>query len=724
MPDILEDLTDAQKEAVTHINGPVLVIAGPGSGKTRVITRRIAYLMYCGIRPWNILAITFTNKAASEMRSRVEALVGEKGAWLSTFHAYCARVLHEFADRVGYRKDFTIYDSDDSLKVVQEMLREMEVSKDRLHPRAAQSVISVAKGRLLSPEEFAAEASDPVSGIISKVYAGYDERLRAANAMDFDDLLMKAAFLLQRDADALEKLRQRHQFVSIDEFQDTSRSQYVIARMLTSEHRNICVTGDPDQSIYGWRGADITNILDFQKDFPEAKLVFLDRNYRSTSTILAAANNLVRSNVQRMERTLYTENPAGDKIRLVQCRDSREEGQAIAATAKTLLAGGHTPRQIAVFYRINALSREIEEAFVQEALPYQVVGGIEFYSRREVKDILAYLRVAANRDDRASIHRVINVPSRGIGGKSVELLDALARERRMTLFETLVSDEAKATLPPRTAAAVKSFTDIVSRITAAGEKGASAAVETAVEASGYRRMLEASGDKDDKDRIDNLQELTNAAAQYDQANDNNGMAGFLELTALAGDIDEWHDREDRIALMTMHAAKGLEFPAVILAGLDEGILPHSNSSTSTRELEEERRVFFVAMTRAKEKLYLFHSDERMVHGGWRYSMPSRFLREIPPELMQVEIPERIGQRAAHTARAERAPREKAQQEITSAAVGPGVPRPGTKVTHREFGDGVVKSVTPQGRWHKITVSFQGLGEKKLIFEMAGLEICH
>ncbi len=742
MPEILEGLTDAQREAVAHINGPLLVIAGPGSGKTRVITRRIAHLLYCGIRPWDILAITFTNKAAGEMRARVEALTSQKGLVLSTFHAFGARVLREFAERLGYKRDFTIYDADDSRRAIGESMKALEISKDVIQPKVVQSAISSFKEKFIAPEDVPADATDLGALLVRRIYAAYAERLAAANAMDFDDLLMKTALLLRTDAHALERLRGRHKFILVDEFQDTSRSQYIIARLLAEEHRNLCVTGDPDQSIYGWRGAEISNILDFERDFPETKTVFLDRNYRSTKVILAAANSVVEQNVERKPRELYTQNAEGEKILLCECSDSAEEAETICRKAAALIEGGAAAKDIAVFYRVNSLSRRIEEAFVRAGVPYQMVAGTEFYGRKEVKDVLAYLRLATNPADEASFARAIAVPSRGIGPKAIEQLKSLAAGRGETLVAAAQSEEVRAGFSTRAASGLRAFADAVASIASAGEGGARAAVETALGASGYRAMLEASRDKADKDRLENLAELVNAAAEYDEQVPDGLLPGFLERTVLAGDVDSWKDAEDKVTLMTMHAAKGLEFPSVIIAGLDEGILPHSRSREGQRELEEERRVFFVALTRAKERLFLFRADRRMVNGAWQYGVASRFLREIPAELLEYDggtQPLLTGSSYSRTAYAagpgaswrgrpeqERRAAASRESEVSSAtrvdsAAAAGLPGVGAKVRHAVFGVGVVRSVTASSVGHKAVVSFRMAGDKKVILEKAGLE---
>ncbi len=734
MTDILDGLTDSQRQAVTHINGPLIVIAGPGSGKTRVITRRIAFLLHSGIHPWNILAITFTNKAAAEMRERVDSLVTKKGVWVSTFHSFCARILRQFAERIGYTRDFTIYDSDDSRSAVSRVMKQLELPSDRFKPAAVRDAISSAKSRFQSPEDIAAQAEDTDDFFLSTVaaaYAAYTRVLKDANAMDFDDLLIEALGLLRTDADALEKLRHKHQFILVDEFQDTNIAQYEIVRMLAEEHRNLCATGDPDQSIYGWRGAEIRNILDFEKDFPEAKTLFLDRNYRSTQTIIQAADAVVAANRDRKERKLYTTNPAGEKIRLLACPDSKDEADAVADAVAAAIADGIPPRDVAVFYRINALSRQIEEALLEHAIPYQIVGGVEFYSRKEVKDVIAYLRVAANPADDTSFLRVINVPSRHIGAKSVAALVAAARAAGTSLAAAAASPEVRSKFAARAAAGLEAFSKVVAAVGKAAAEGTRHAVDAAIGESAYIEMLKASDDERAKDRLDNLFEFVSAAAQFDESADSPSLPAFLEQLALVSDVDNWHDREDRVTLMTIHAAKGLEFPLVFIVGLEESILPHERSSESPREIEEERRIFFVAMTRAKERICLSHASERMSYGSWKFNMPSRFIREIPAELLDVGLTLPGGRAHAPSRRKPAAPpsRRKAPSVPSLAApvsrprpANTNLPQKGTRVRHDIFGMGVIKSVTTQGKWHKATVEFALAGTKKLILEKATLEI--
>ncbi len=743
MSDILEGLTDAQRQAVTHINGPLLVVAGPGSGKTRVITRRIAYLVHCGIRPWDILAITFTNKAANEMRRRVDALVTEKGVWMSTFHAFCARHLRKFADRLGYERNFTIFDAADSRNAIARIMKDSPLPHENWKPASLQAAISRAKNHLLTPEDFAEQYAEQRGSeglrrqAVAKVYKAYQEGLRKANAMDFDDLLMQTTVLLKTDADVLAKLRKRHQFVLVDEFQDTSPTQYTITKLITEKHRNLCATGDPDQSIYGWRGADIANILDFESDYPDAKVVFLDRNYRSTQTIISAADSVVANNAGRKPRRLYTTNPEGGRIHLAKCSDSEVEAAEIARIVSSRLSEGDNAGDIAVFYRVNRLSRQIEEAFIKSGIPYEIIGGVAFYNRKEVKDVLAYVRVAANGADETSLLRIINTPHRFVGRKTIETLLGWARDSGLSLLDAVSSPEARAGVHARARKGLESLSNIIGAVRKAGLQGARAAIEKAISETGYVKMLKTLDDEKAAERLDNLKELINAAAQFDEGAEGNSLAGFLEQVALVSDIDTWQEERNRVTLMTMHAAKGLEFPVVIIAGLEEGILPHERSSESAAAVEEERRIFFVAMTRAKETLYITTSDRRRNFGGWQHSAPSRFLREIPADLVETTDvgagdATSFGFATGHPHAEAKPPQHRAGSAAPSrhphagtggqTTVPTAVPAAGMRVRHKMFGMGVVESVTPQGHWHKATINFARAGSRKVIIEKAPLEI--
>jgi len=723
MSDILSDLTEAQREAVTHINGPLLVIAGPGSGKTRVITRRIAYLIFCGIRPWNILAITFTNKAAGEMRRRVDDLVEERGVWISTFHSFCARQLRRWADRLGYGRDFTIFDSDDSRKLITQIIKDEELLKEDWQPASVQAAISSHKSQLNTADDVArlAESTGEArQSVMARIYRRYQAELRRANCMDFDDLLMQMVLLLRRDADAVQRLAAQHQFVLVDEFQDTNQSQYEIVRLLSQGHRNLCATGDPDQSIYGWRGAEIRNILNFESDFPDAKVVFLERNYRSTGTILEAADAVVARNLKRKKRRLYTTNPEGEKIHITAFEDGAREAQAAAERIAENIAAGVGPDEIAVFYRVNWLSRQFEEALIDNGIAYQIVGGVEFYNRREVKDVLSYLRAVINPADETSLLRAINTPPRGVGKRSVEALREWARARGAPLVEAVKSDEARAALRGSSRRGVEEFNAILGRIGEAVAEGPRAALAAAMEKSGYLDMLRASRREGDEERVDNLMELLDAAVEFQESNPQAGVSEFLDHAALVSDIDNWHEDEARVTLMTMHAAKGLEFDVVFITALEESILPHFRSSDSLDELEEERRLFFVAMTRARKRLYLSYADERLVFGEYQRNLPSRFMGEIPAELLQPSLDEEPDDRAGFTpvhpaARPAGRARPRRRKEAAVLA-------PGTEVRSDKFGLGVVEYVESQGRYHKAAVRFGQAGRKVLVLEKANLEV--
>ena len=722
MRDILSDLTEAQREAATHINGPLLVVAGPGSGKTRVITRRIAHLIFCGIKPWNILAITFTNKAAGEMRRRVDELVGKRGVWVSTFHSFCARQLRTWAESLGYQRDFTIFDGDDSRKLIAQIIKDAELPKDEWKGASVLSEISNLKANLSSAEDLAelAESTDgPRTALLARIYRRYQDHLRRSNCMDFDDLLMQMALLLQRDADAREKLRTRHQFVLVDEFQDTNHTQYEIARMLADGHRNLCATGDPDQSIYGWRGARIRNILDFESDFPDAKVVFLDRNYRSTGIIVTAADALVSRNLNRKKRKLYTTNPQGEKIGLHPAAEGADEARGVAERIAANVAEGASPMDIAVLYRVNWLSRQLEEALIQHRIPYQIIGGVEFYNRKEVKDVLGYLRVVVNPADDTSLRRVINMPPRRLGARSVEVLARWAAAKGVQLMEALSSPEARGELAGSSRTGVENFSKVLGKIKKALGDGPLAGVTAAVEESGYIDMLRASQRDGDEERIDNLTELVNAAAEFEETNPEGTLSDFLDRAALVSDIDNWQEEDAKVTLMTMHAAKGLEFPVVFVTGLEETVIPHSRSSNSLDELEEERRLFFVAMTRAERRLNLSYAEERMVFGEYQHNLPSRFLAEIPPEL--IESPALEQTLGAFAPVEQKAPPQRTAGNTMrrkDAAVLP----VGTRVRSAKFGLGVIESVESQGRWHKATVRFAKAGKRKLILEKAGLDV--
>ncbi|MCX7804804.1 MAG: UvrD-helicase domain-containing protein [Planctomycetota bacterium] len=636
---ILEGLNEQQKEAVCCLEGPLLVLAGPGTGKTRVITRRIANLMAHGVDPRRILGVTFTNKAAGEMRSRVQALVGGASPLLCTFHSFCARFLRIEGPNIGLSPDYTIYDEEDSANAMKNVAKAMGLDEKQFPARSLRRWISNLKNRGIGPD--GAPSHTFRDRIIQEVYAEYEKLLRRSQALDFDDLLLRAVRLLEENTAVRERYQDRYRYILVDEYQDTNACQYHLMKILGDRWRNVCATGDPDQSIYGWRGADIRNILNFEKDYPDAKVIRLEENYRSTGTILRCASSLIRHNRSRKEKDVWTRNPAGRKARLAVLADDSLEAYEVAATAEGWMRSGFRAGDIAVFYRTNAQSRPIEAALVESAIPYRIVGATMFYERKEIKDILAYLRLVANPSDEESLRRVINVPRRGLGEAVVKMLEDEARRKGIGLA-ALVFDRSAwpASLGGRRREALEGFADLISK---AREK-AGGKVETLVrhilDATGY---LESLDEREEADRIANVEELVNAAAQFDADNPDGGLTRYLEEVALLTGVDRWDPSEDRVTLMTLHMAKGLEFPAVIITGLEDGLLPlqripddRDDEDAERAALEEERRLFFVGITRAKRELVLMRAKARRRYGDYRTSMPSRFLDEIPRACLQID----------------------------------------------------------------------------------------
>src|SRR5579863_53632 len=639
--DFLEGLNPRQREAVEHSEGPLLVLAGAGSGKTRVITHRIAHLMTKFRVPgWAILAVTFTNKAAGEMRDRVRSLVatGPEGApTVATFHSFCVRLLRRDGAplgqlRRGFTPLFTIYDDDDQISMIKSIYKSLGLDDKFMQPRAALSRISHAKSHAQSPEEIARAATDPTATRFATVYERYEARLRDSNALDFDDLLLEAVNLLRHDDATRQRLNQRYEFVMVDEYQDTNRSQYDLMRLLSEQRHNICVVGDEDQSIYGWRGANIRNILDFERDFPGATIIRLEQNYRSTQTILEAASAVVANNTERIGKTLWTDSGAGEKITLYEAPDSENEALWIADTIEARLARNPQER-VAVLYRTNSQSRQIEEALRRYGRKYVVVGGFSFYQRAEVKDILAYLKALVSPQDSISLLRIINTPARGIGRTTIEQIEEYARAHQLSLWSALERMLAEHAFPGRAEAALTAFHRMVLELSAGVETGPIAdTLAGAIERTGYRKMLEEEGTEEARSRLGNLDELLNAAADASERGE--GLRDFLDHAALVSDADSADERAP-VSLLTMHNAKGLEFPVVFIAGLEEGLFPHSRSLDSEGAMEEERRLCYVGMTRAEKKLHLSWARYRRRFGGGQpeQSIPSRFLKEVPPNLM-------------------------------------------------------------------------------------------
>jgi DNA helicase-2/ATP-dependent DNA helicase PcrA len=631
--ELLEGLNDPQRRAVVHRGTPLLVIAGAGSGKTRVLTHRVAHLIATGdATPWEILAITFTNKAADEMRGRLVGLIGPvaQRMWVSTFHAACVRMLRSHADRLGYRKSFTIYDDSDSRRLVEHILRDLNIDAKKLPPRGVQAAISNAKAEMAGADAYAEGARSVFERRIADIYQEYERRLFAASAMDFDDLLLLTVRLFQAAPDVLDAYRTRFKHILVDEFQDTNHVQNEIVLMLAAQHHNVCVVGDSDQSIFGWRGADIRNIVEFEEAFPDAAVIPLEQNYRSTKTILDAANAVIANNVTRVPKELWTEGGAGDPIVRYRAEDEYDEAAWVANEIGRLREfEGIDYGDVAVFYRTNAQSRALEEELVRAAISYKVVGGTRFYDRREIKDLLAYVKLLGNPSDEVSARRIVNVPRRGVGDASVDRLVQWARANQRSFVDAL-EHAVEAGVTGKAVKGAEQFGALLAELRAMVERGAGpgAIVEAVAQLTGYRAALEAEDTLDAHSRIENIAELAGAAGEYDSLDE------FLESVALVSDTDELDDADRRVSLMTLHTAKGLEFPAVFLVGLEDGVFPHLRALDDPLQLEEERRLCYVGITRARRQLYLTHAWSRTLWGSTSHAIPSRFLSELPADLVR------------------------------------------------------------------------------------------
>ena len=742
--ELLAGLNPDQAEAVSHGDGPLLVVAGAGSGKTRVLTHRIAHLIGDrGVSPFEILAITFTNKAAEEMKHRVAALVGPVAArmWVSTFHAACVRILRRDGSRLGYPSSFTIYDQADAVRLTGYVLRDLNVDTKRFAPRAVHATISAQKNDLVDPATYAASASGIYERRIADVYTEYQARLEKAGAMDFDDLLGQAVRLLQTQPDVLEHYRTRFKHVLVDEYQDTNRAQNELVTLLAGTHRNVCVVGDSDQSIYRFRGADVRNILDFERAFPDATVVVLDQNYRSTQTILDAANAVIANNVGRTPKALWTDSGGGERIVRYRADDEHDEASWISREMARLHDGGsYRWGDVAVFYRTNAQSRVLEEALVRAGIPYRVIGGTRFYDRREVKDALAYVRSAVNPTDEVSVKRVLNLPKRGIGDTTVGRLDAWAGARGVTFTEALRAAEEAGVKGPALRG-IASFLSLLDELTARVDDGPAALLEAAIGGSGYLAELEAERTVESQGRIENLAELVGVAREV------NDVDAFLESVSLVADVDSLDPDESSVTLMTLHSAKGLEFPVVFLIGMEDGVFPHLRSLGEPDELEEERRLAYVGITRARERLHLTSAWSRTLFGSTQYNPPSRFLDEIPAALVTEVGGEKRGQagsgwRSLEDDRDGSRRRRSgdtdgrifgARSRIVESAIrgGPTPPpttgaealglRVGDDVRHGTFGEGVITDLAGEGDKAEAVVQFREKGEKRLLLSWSPLE---
>lgn len=731
MNPIFDTLNDRQCEAVKHTEGPLLITAGAGSGKTKVLTCRIAHLLELGVAPYRILAITFTNKAAKEMKERVTNLVGAQAdsIWLSTFHSFCAKLLRFEVDGFhGYTRNFTIYDSSDQLVLVKDCLKKLNLDDKQFTPRSVLGTISSAKNVLMDAKAFAAKASDFYEQKVADVYAMYQEKLRENNAVDFDDLLFLAVRLLQENEEVREKYQSRFQYILVDEYQDTNHAQYALTKILAARWRNICVVGDADQSIYAWRGADIRNIIDFTRDYPDAVSIKLEQNYRSTKTILHAANAVIDNNESRPKKTLWTENPTGNKIIHYQAQTEHDEADYIAGVIYNRHEISHEPYgDMAILFRTNAQSRVLEEKLMRYAIPYTMVGGTKFYDRKEIKDVLAYLRLLYNPEDSLSLTRIINVPKRNIGATTMEHVAAYAEAQGISLFEALSStDEIPVT--KRAKASLENFAAMIFDLLNDIEgKDVLSLIETVIKQTGYGDMLdkEAEHDPQGESRKENVGEFLSVAKDYMDSNPEGNLQDFLENVALVSDVDDFESSDSKVTLMTLHAAKGLEFPVVFLTGLDEGLFPHSRTLMDPAQVEEERRLAYVGITRAERQLYVTNAVTRTMYGRISAYMPSRFLAEIPPQFM-----EDYHRKSAMPQSRTTAVPGKQRVSILTKPVASSLPKKhavtdtfakGDKVRHKIWGIGTVLDVIGEGPNMQMKIQFPTKGVRQVVVKYAPLE---
>ncbi|MGA1979292.1 MAG: UvrD-helicase domain-containing protein [Sedimentisphaerales bacterium] len=708
--ELLQQLTPSQRKAVFHVEGPLLVIAGPGSGKTRVITYRIAALIDSGVKPYNICAITFTNKAADEMRQRAVTLGASAGAHISTFHSLCVRILRKYADKAGIKPAFSIYDESDQTKCIKQAVADCELDTTNFPPARMLDAISTRlKNNLIDVDTFKADADDFFSEMLAKIYARYQGILSENNALDFDDLLMKTAFLLRDCPDVCSELGNRFKFLLIDEYQDTNRAQYSIARALASAHNNICVTGDPDQSIYRWRGADIRNILDFENDWPNTAVVKLEENFRSKPEILEIADRLIAKNRNRKQKMLIPTKPPPANVAVNAFADELDEAQGIARQVKELAKGGASLKDMAVFYRVNAQSRALEETFIRNKIPYQIVRGVEFYSRKEIRDILAYLKILVNPDDDVALLRIINTPARGIGKTTIDKIHSFANQNNISIFEALEKTEHINSLSESAKAKISAFVNMLKGFKKDIASKVAPLTERVFIESGLEKLLREAG-PDGQNAIDNINELINSAAQYDQQAEDPSLLDYLQQIALFSDADAYDAATDRVALMTLHTAKGLEFENVFIVGVEEGLLPHERSiadlsavaeakADNENELEEERRLFFVGITRAKSGLYISFAQYRKIRGQQLRTIPSQFLFELGLDFTESGnvIP--------------------AQAEIHCSVA---FFEPGQLVRHKFFGLGTVKEFIDMGEDSVVVIKFNTGQTKTLMLKYADL----
>ncbi len=752
----LSQLNPEQRRAAETLEGPVLILAGAGSGKTRALTYRVANLIHHGVPANQILALTFTNKAAKEMRERVTHLLGDAAdrAWISTFHSTCARILRRDIEKIGYSQNFSIYDDDDQMRVIKDILKQLNIDDKLITPREIKGKISDAKNKVLSPDEwFETTGKDYRNQLIHDVFVAYQSRLKASNSLDFDDLILATLELLADHPPVLESYQNRFSYIHVDEYQDTNYAQYMLVKLLTGDKRNLCVVGDDDQSIYGWRGADIRNILDFEKDFPEAIVIKLEQNYRSTSNILDAANQVIAHNTGRKEKVLWTEIPEGASIKVFSAGDEREEAAWICDRIQQLELSENKYGEIAVLYRNNAQSRVIEEMLLRAGIPYRVFGGLRFYDRKEVRDIIAYLRVIINPADNVSLLRIINQPKRSIGDSTINELVSYAQENDIPLFSSV--QEIPPALSARPKKCVGEFASLLNQLIALKEAlSLTEFVETLIEKTGLKTQYEKDLSDEAATRLENMEEFLGAVKEFENASEEASLENFLENVALVTELDQAQESQQHITLMTLHSAKGLEFPIVFMAGMEEGLFPSGRSILEEDRLEEERRLCYVGITRAMERLYFSYANQRMLYNQLHHNGPSRFLSEIPDRLldnqwiskMEKSFGEKspIANRPKRNNRVIKGPTDSfgvPQVVIPSTANSLGIPgvqkgftpsmatpltsgamqnlfSQGDRVMHKKFGEGNVLLVEGSGKDARITIEFAAYGEKEFSLQIA------
>ena len=706
---LLNDLNPSQREAVEHIEGPLLILAGAGSGKTRVITYRIAYLIEKDISPWNILAVTFTNKAAGEMRERVDRLVGGKGksVWISTFHSFAARLLREEIDKIGGSRHFVIYDEVDQLNLIKECTKELDIDEKRFKIAVTQALINRAKDNLVDAGSFTiyAQASgDYYRKVVADIYQLYQRKLKESSALDFADLLMEAVRLFKEREEILEKYQERFQYIMVDEYQDTNHAQYLLTKLLAAKHKNICVVGDDDQSIYSFRGADLRNILHFEKDYEDVKVMKLEQNYRSTKNILNMAWKVVKNNIYRKKKKLWTNREEGMPVEYALVDSEIDEANLVVEEMIRLMEEEHILRDFAVFYRTNAQSRVLEDALRKAKINYTIVGGVRFYERKEIKDILAYLRIIVNPSDSLNLKRILNIPRRGIGKKTLSHLEQYAHRHQKSLFETLAKVREIKPVPDRISFRLEDFVELIEDLRRKSKKlSAKELTRAVIETTGYLSELASEETVEAESRIENVKELVSAVGEFEEQSEDKTIEAFLEQVSLITDIDTWNEENDRVTLMTLHLAKGLEFPVVFVTGLEEGLFPHADALYNQAEMEEERRLCYVGMTRAKERLYLTSANQRRLYGQWRWNEPSRFVVEAGLLGEKESFAEREMQSSLFS---------QAQADAWQV---------GARVRHEEFGLGRILERSGSGDDTKIIVLFENGQWRKFLVKYAPIK---